>query len=114
MIVRLLELHAHDRRSYDGYTETFRPLVGQIYGNFNSSMHGVFRPGWVDPKDNRPYFRAKPSHPSHPKYTTTVSHGDITTYSIVLADFDLNTADKLPGSVITALKESEWVQWEEE
>ena len=114
MIVRLLELHAHDRRSYDGYTETFRPLVGQIYGNFNSSMHGVFSPGWIDPKDNRPYFRAKPSHPSHPKYTTTVSHGDITTYSIVLADFDLNTADKLPGSVITALKESEWVQWEEE
>jgi hypothetical protein len=114
MIVKLLELHEHLRARHAGSAETYRPLVGHIYGNSSSIIHGVFRPGWVDPTDNRPYFRTKPSHQSHPPYTTTVSHGDVTTWSVILADFQLNTADKLPANVVAALKDSEYLSWEED
>ena len=113
MIVKLSDLSEERTRCAD--SKEYRHLEGHIYGNTRSDIQGVFRPGWVDPKDNRPYFSVKPNHYTHPKYTSSVSHGagSLLTYSIVLAGFEFNTADKLPNDVVTALKASPWVDWGE-
>ena len=112
MIVKLSDLSEDRIRCED--SDEYRYLEGHIYGNTRSDIQGVFRPGWVDPKDNRPYFSVKPNHYTHPKYTTTVSHGvrSIVTYNIVLAGFEFTTADRLPNNVVTALKESAWIEWD--
>jgi hypothetical protein len=92
----------------------YRSVKGRIYGNTNSDPTKIYRPGWID-KDNRPYFKAKPLHPSHQPYTTEVSHGDVSTYSVILAGFNLDyTTEKLPSNVLTALRQCPWIDWKEE
>lgn len=106
LIAKIYELgHADGEDAVTADGITYRSVKARIYGNTNDDPTKVHRPGWVD-KSNRPYFRVKPEHPSHVPYTTVISHGDITTYSVILAGFEIDEAsEKIPSRVLEALEE---------
>jgi exodeoxyribonuclease III len=106
LIAKIYELgHADGEDAVTADGITYRSVKARIYGNTNDDPTKVHRPGWVD-KSNRPYFRVKPEHPSHVPYTTVISHGDVTTYSVILAGFEIDEAsEKIPSRVLEALEE---------
>lgn len=109
MIVKVTELG----RPFQKEGETYRLMDGQIYGNAGSNLQGVYRPGWVD-NNNRPYFRLRKEHHSHKPFTARINQGAgaTSTFNIVAAQFELTTGDKLPGAVISALRQSPHIGWD--
>ena len=92
----------------------YRALEARIFGNTKGDPANIIKPGWVD-KNNRPYFSSKPTHHTHVPYTTAISHGPITTYSVIilLAGFDKSEAsEKIPGAVLETLRAYDFLDWE--
>ena len=91
----------------------YRPMDGQIWGNAKSNLRGVYRSCWLD-KNNRPYFHHKKEHHSHVPMTALINQGAgvISTYNVAASRFELNTSDKLPGTVIAALEQSPYIAWD--
>ena len=86
----------------------YRPMVARIYGNRNSSLRGVFRPGWYSPRDDKHYFAAKPVHYTHPRYKSDRHfEGGLTTYNVILAGFKLDENDRIPIRVIEEVEKEE-------
>ena len=108
MIVKVTELGEHFKYN----NEMYRLLDGQIWGNAKSNLRGVYRPCWLD-NDKRPYFRHKKEHHSHVPLTASINQGAgaVSTYNVAAAQFKLNSSDKLPRTVISALERSPYIDW---
>ena len=60
--------HTHAVGMYRGMKGEY--IDFQWMGNYgNGKPTGVFLPGWVDPKDNKEYYKAKRIHPTHHRFT---------------------------------------------
>ena len=89
----------------------YRDLEARIFDNTKGDPANIIKPGWVD-KNNRPYFSSKPTHHTHVPYTTAISHGPITTYSVILAGFDKSeTYEKIPAAVLETLRTYSFLDW---
>ena len=78
-------------------------LLVQWFGNAESNPLGAHRPGWVDPKDNKHYYRARPLSKRHSAYTNSTSNTTVTDEMIQISGFDLTAAD----SILNLIHDSE-------
>ena len=82
-------------------------LKARIYGNTKNDKQAVHRPGWINKTKGKHYFAVRPDHYTHSTYTTDKiwKDGDLTTYNIVLAGFEIDKeSEKLPIRVLEALE----------
>jgi exodeoxyribonuclease III len=75
----------------------------QLFSNLYGYTFDTYRPGWVDPKDNKCYFRKKPTAPSHKPYTNDVTSRRVSDKDIHPITITLTENDKLPQSLYDRL-----------
>ena len=111
LIARITELGSYkDAKIIEG--KSYRSLEGRLYGNSTCNPHGVFRPGWVDSKDNKHYFQAKPSHRSHRALALKdFVDSNKSTYNIILAGFELTKNEKIDATTLRALRDNPYTPW---
>ena len=83
----------------------------QWFGNAESNPLGAHRPGWVDPKDNKHYYRARPLSKRHSAYTNSTSRTTVTDEMIQISGFDLTAADSIPAFILNLIHDSEHYEY---
>lgn len=91
-------------------------LEVQWYGNSHDNVRGAWRPGWIDPKDNRPFYDAQSKSRKNlekerftnltPGYVTDITEQNIEQWGV-----RLTTADRLPMAALRELSDSKCVAW---
>lgn len=80
-------------------------------GRGENKLTGVWKPGFVDPKDNKRYYRNRKLHNSHPSYTSTLSETHLTVEDILGRPFQLVDGKKIPSSILATASADPSVKW---
>lgn len=77
----------------------------QWMGNYgNGKLTGVFLPGWVDPRDNKEYYRAKRLYHNHERFTGESTGTYITSSQILMrGDKLLRESGKLTTNALSLI-----------
>jgi transposase InsO family protein len=75
----------------------------QFLSNLYGHTFDTYRPGWIDPKDNKCYFKNKPTAPSHTPWTNDITKRRVSDKEIHPITITLTRDDRLPQSTIDKL-----------
>ena len=80
----------------------------QWMGNYgNGKLARVFLPGWVDPRDNKEYYKNKPTHHSHKRFMGESTETYVTLKEILLRGSNLlKESGKLTASALAIISSS--------
>ena len=86
-------------------------LLVQWWGNKENNPLGCHRPSWVDPRDNKHYFRTKPILKKHVPYTNDISNTRVTEDMLHISGFKLTEANSIPAIILKFIHMDENYDW---
>jgi hypothetical protein len=76
-----------------------------------SNIFGVWKPGFVDPRDNKRYYRKNKIHHSHPSYTSIASETNLSVDDIIGRPFQLVKGKKIPPTILKTASIDPLIEW---
>jgi hypothetical protein len=92
-------------------------LQFQWYGNADSDPRSTFRPCWIQPSENRHYYKIQPLHPRHKHYLGSLDDVVVKATDLTCHGFNLlNTSERLNPAARRAIVGDAWIRdsWGEE
>ena len=92
-------------------TEADNELLVWWYGpSRKGCVTGTWKPGYVDPRDNKRYYNAKKLRDSHKRYTS-FENCNLKRENIVGIPFQLSKGKRIPKHILRLISQDESVQW---
>jgi hypothetical protein len=76
-----------------------------------SNISGVWKRGFVDPKDNKRYYHNKRLHRNHSPYTSEDTETELDASHVVGRPFSLVNGKKLPTAILRAASQDPTIPW---
>jgi hypothetical protein len=80
-------------------------------GRGTNKITGVWKPGFVDPKDNKRYYLNRKIHNSHLSYTSSLSETSLLVDDIIGRPFQLIKGKRMPPSILKTISDDPSIGW---